>query len=248
MVYYSIELTLSFTIRNVMLRPLALNHESRTAGSCTFRAGFSSHSQPYIIEPNQTSKYRHSKTTANPTSNIQLHFGTACDHSASSRAATKGVWDGDLLVGVDGLEVALDYSLNALRRFSPGPKGLDGGPFVPHPVIMTERLGTPLHSRSLTSELLFEGYGVPSVCYGVDGLWGWYGRMGEGASSAGSSSAPVSAGGTNSKRRKSTQGNSDVKMGETAPTSDGLVINMGHYSTTLIPVLSGRGLVERAKR
>lgn len=244
MVYYSIELTLSFTIRNVTLRPLALNLELRTAGSCTFRAGFSSHSQPYIIEPNQTSKYRHSKTTANPTSNIQLHFGTACDHSASSRAATKGVWDGDLLVGVDGLEVALDYSLNELRRFSPGPKGLEGGSFVPHPVIMTERLGTPLHSRSLTSELLFEGYGVPSVCYGVDGLWGWYGRMGEGASYAGPSSA--SAGNPNSKRRKSTN-NSDPALGPIA-TSDGLVINMGHYSTTLIPVLSGRGLVERATR
>ncbi|KAG8690577.1 Nuclear actin-protein involved in chromatin remodeling [Ceratobasidium sp. 423] len=35
---------------------------------------------------------------------------------------------------------------------------------------MTERLASPLHGRALTSELLFEAYGAPSVAYGLDSL------------------------------------------------------------------------------
>jgi actin-related protein 5 len=43
-------------------------------------------------------------------------------------------------------------------------------PSISHPVFMTERLASPLYCRSQTSELLFELYGAPSVCYGVDSL------------------------------------------------------------------------------
>jgi actin-related protein 5 len=43
-------------------------------------------------------------------------------------------------------------------------------PSISHPVIMTERLASPLYCRSQTSELMFELYGAPSVCYAVDSL------------------------------------------------------------------------------
>ena len=171
----------------------------------------------------------------------------------------------------DGLETALDYSLSFLRQFSPTLNSIDNSnsnsnstshagphanparsrinakptqtlsspagvdlPGVPHPVIMTERLGTPLHSRGITSELLFEGYSVPSVCFGVDGLFAWEYRMRGGVGAGPSTGAIVGAG----------AGAGGVGKG----TSDGLVINMGHHSTTIIPVLDSRGLVDRAKR
>lgn len=58
------------------------------------------------------------------------------------------------------------------------------------------------------SELLFEGYGVPSVTYGVDSLFA-FSRTG---------------------------------------LKDGLAVGMGHQSTTLIPVVNGRGVLSSARR
>lgn len=45
---------------------------------------------------------------------------------------------------------------------------------VEHPVMMSERLCTPLHSRTLTSELMFESYNVPSLAYCVDASMSFY--------------------------------------------------------------------------
>lgn len=60
----------------------------------------------------------------------------------------------------------------------------------------------------MTSEMLFELYGAPSVTYGVDSLFAY-------------------------SRQKH---------------ADGLAINMGHNSTTIIPVADGKGILSRAKR
>lgn len=159
----------------------------------------------------------------------------------------------------------MDYSLYQLQRFSRGfgVVGAGGSSRVgsghhpnskqqqqtrereghlAHPVIMTERLGTPLHSRALTSELLFEGYGVPSVCFGVDGLFAWEYRM-RGGSSGSGSGVGVGAG----KGGGSTNG-TGLGTGAGTGVQDGLIINMGHQSTILIPVLGNKGLVDRSKR
>lgn len=45
---------------------------------------------------------------------------------------------------------------------------------VEHPVLMSERLCSPLHSRALTSELMFEQYQVPSLAYCVDSVMSFY--------------------------------------------------------------------------
>jgi len=57
---------------------------------------------------------------------------------------------------------------------------------IHHPVVMTEKLANPLYTRAselsqlphkfqlthvVTSEMLFEMYGAPSVTYGVDSLF-----------------------------------------------------------------------------
>ncbi|CAG8744053.1 1970_t:CDS:10, partial [Acaulospora morrowiae] len=45
---------------------------------------------------------------------------------------------------------------------------------VEHPILMTEPICNPSHSRKLMSELLFECYRVPSVCYGIDALFSYH--------------------------------------------------------------------------
>ncbi|KAJ7533619.1 hypothetical protein O6H91_13G057200 [Diphasiastrum complanatum] len=44
---------------------------------------------------------------------------------------------------------------------------------VGHPVLMTECPCNPLHSRSKMAELLFETYDVPSLAFGVDGVFSY---------------------------------------------------------------------------
>lgn len=61
------------------------------------------------------------------------------------------------------------------------------------------------------SELLFECYNVPSVCYGVDALFSFYRNMG-------------------------------------GSLQDGLVVSCGYHSTTVIPVLGGSMVVDKARR
>ena len=122
-------------------------------------------------------------------------------------------------------ETALDYTFHHLTPLS---RALKGNPsHVPHPIVMTERLATPLYSRSITSELLFEAYGVPSVTYGVDSLFAF---------------EHIQA------RRKGLLSGRRAKGESAAKGESGLVINMGHMSTTLIPVLNGKSMMNRAKR
>lgn len=130
----------------------------------------------------------------------------------------------------------MDYSFSQLRPFSSlldggssGNASSSGSGGIGHPVMMTERLGTPLHSRSLTSEILFEAYSAPSVVYGIDGLFAFHHRLCSG-STPGQTRWP------------------DLKKMEEMKSKDGLVISMGHWSTTVIPVLAGKGLMDRAKR
>lgn len=81
---------------------------------------------------------------------------------------------------------------------------------------MTERLCSPLHSRSLTSELMFEQYCVPSLAFCVDSVMSFY------HNNLPSPSVPFS--------------------------SDGLVVSFNTASTSVIPVLNGKGLMSHAKR
>lgn len=187
-----------------------------TEGSGNLRAGFANHSQPYINEPSLVARYR--TKTGVP----HLLFGRDVEVEAASRANVRPIWEGDLLLNADGLEAGLDYTLLQLTALSDPMRSGQG--HVPHPVVMTERLGSPLHSRTITSELLFEGYGVPSVAYGVDGLFAFEGYC------------IREAGGVDFKGKSAAEG------------KDGMVIGMGHWSTSVVPILDGKGVMHRAKR
>jgi actin-related protein 5 len=126
-------------------------------------------------------------------------------------------------------ETALDYTFHHL---SPLSRSLAQGTLPP--ITITERLASPLYSRSITSELLFEAYQAPSVTYGVDSLFAFEGIQARRKGLL----APLAGG----KKKRSGKGESAGK-GES-----GLVIDMGHMSTTLVPVLDGKAQMNRAKR
>ncbi|KAF8605000.1 actin-like protein Arp5p [Ceratobasidium sp. AG-I] len=125
-------------------------------GATNFRYGFAGNDRGPSSWLNSVSRYRERKTNR-----PVLLFGESTNIDATSRAQSKQPWEGDLLLNFDALENALDHAFIHL--------GIDT-PSVEHPIFMTERLASPLHSRALTSELLFEAYGVPSVAYGIDSL------------------------------------------------------------------------------
>jgi len=116
-------------------------------------------------------------------------------------------WEGDVLLKSDALENALDYAFIQL--------GIDTSS-VEHPVLMTERLASPLHSRGLTSELMFEQYSVPSLAYCVDSVMSFY--------------------------------HNNLPNPPTPFTTDGLAVSFNSASTSIIPILNGKGVMSHAKR
>ncbi|KNZ80015.1 Actin-like protein arp5 [Termitomyces sp. J132] len=170
-------------------------------GSSSFRWGFASSPAPQS-GPNVIAKYKERRTNK-----PLLLFGDGVDLDSGAKAQSRNPWEGDVLLNFDALENALDYAFVNL--------GIDT-PSIDHPVLMTERLASPLHSRSLTSELMFELYSVPSLAYCVDGVMSFY------------------------------QNNKPVPKDPF--TSDGLVISFNTASTSVIPVLNGKGIMSHAKR
>ncbi|KAH9487234.1 Actin-like protein arp5 [Psilocybe cubensis] len=170
-------------------------------GSTNLRWGFGTSSKPFA-GPNAVAKYKERKTNK-----PLLLFGNGIDAESGARGQTRTPWEGDVLLNFDALENALDYAFIRL--------GIDT-PTVDHPILMTERLCSPLHSRALTSELMFELYSVPSVAYCVDGIMSFY------QNHLPPPSQPFSA--------------------------NGLVVSFNTASTSVIPILRGKGLLSQAKR
>lgn len=103
------------------------------------------------------------------------------------RFQLKTQFDRNIVTQFEVQEQILDYTFSHLN--------IDTSGCVNHPIFMTEALLSPNHSRSCTlnlksvrslysrtlvsyfffvltvmSELLFEGYRVPGICYGIDSL------------------------------------------------------------------------------
>ncbi|KAF8816730.1 chromatin remodeling complex subunit [Phlegmacium glaucopus] len=170
-------------------------------GSTNLRWGFGTSSTP-STGLNTVAKYKERKTNR-----PLLLFGDAIDSESGARAHARTPWEGDVLLNFDALENALDYAFIQL--------GIDT-PTVDHPILMTERLCSPLHSRALTSELMFELYSVPSLTYCIDGIMSFY------QNHLPPPTQPFSA--------------------------NGLVISFNTASTSVIPILRGKGLLNLAKR
>ncbi|KAI0757685.1 actin-like ATPase domain-containing protein [Daedaleopsis nitida] len=128
-------------------------------GSTHLRFGFCTSDSPRT-GINMVAKYKERRTNK-----PLLLFGEGIDIEGGARSQAKTPWEGDVLLNFDALENALDYAFIHL--------GIDT-PTVDHPILMTERLASPLHSRALTSELMFEQYNVPSLAFCVDSAMSFY--------------------------------------------------------------------------
>ncbi|KAF6751257.1 chromatin remodeling complex subunit [Ephemerocybe angulata] len=186
--------------------PYALHRDAHTPlvldnGSTTLRWGFASSAAPFT-GLNAVAKYKERRTNK-----PLLLFGEAIDAESGAKSQTRTPWEGDVLLNFDALENALDYAFVYL--------GIDT-PTVDHPVIMSERICTPLHSRALTSELMFELYNVPSLTYCVDGVMSFYANH--------------------------------LPPPTTPFTSDGLVLSFNTHSTSVIPILKGKGIMSHVQR
>lgn len=120
------------------MEPDVYNHNYSTPiiidnGCTTYRFGFADASEPYTIA-NIYSRYRERKH------NLQIAlFGDNVEVESGAKTQSKTAWEGDILINFDAMENALDYAFCKL--------GLDTQS-VMHPVVISERLCTPIYSRS----------------------------------------------------------------------------------------------------
>lgn len=82
----------------------------------------------------------------------------------SSKLLKKMSFDKNVVINMNMHEHVFDYCFQNL--------GINQA--IQNPVVLTETLCNPNASRSLTSELLFECYGVPAISYTVDSLSGYF--------------------------------------------------------------------------
>ena len=117
----------------------------------------------------------------------------------------KGGFERDVMLQTKYMELMLDHIFGQLDIKSER---------VNHPIFLTECLGNPNTCRSRISELLFECYGVPSICYGVDSLFSYYYNT-----------------------------HKDMEDSAELSLNNGFIINAHHSATHLLPLLNGRSLV-----
>lgn len=92
--------------------------------------------------------------------------GNALGSLEPLRWMLRSPFDRNVPVNLELQELLLDYSFQHLGVSSQG--------CVDHPIVLTEAVCSPLYSRQMMSELLFECYGIPKVAYGIDSLFSFY--------------------------------------------------------------------------
>lgn len=129
-------------------------------GTSQTRVGYANEETPSHIFYTQAAKYKDRK--------VNRHYkfvGNDTLLDAVVKQNIKSPFDGPVITGWDVVEMVLDYS------FAKVSVGSDGS--VDNPIVMTEMLGCPDSQRRALSEMLFEGYGVPSLAYGIDSLFAY---------------------------------------------------------------------------
>ena len=123
-------------------------------GSYDCRVGFSTDAAPRLIYPSKIVR-----TRTNPPI---VYIGSEAPATAVAQAGHKYAHEKSVVINLQVQESLLDFAFSHL--------GITASS-VQHPIVMTECLLNPSIARAQLSELLFECYGVPSVCFGVDSLF-----------------------------------------------------------------------------
>ncbi|XP_065173376.1 actin-related protein 5 isoform X2 [Atheta coriaria] len=135
-------------------------------GSCTSRVGWASQSEPLLIFKNLIAKPRKERSKKDTNVEVQappLQVGNDILNIEAMRFQLKTQFDKNIVTHFEAQEHLFDYTFYHL--------GIDTEKCVPHPIVLSEGFLNPNSSRQLMSELLFECYSVPRICYGVDALF-----------------------------------------------------------------------------
>ncbi|XP_013179735.1 PREDICTED: actin-related protein 5-like [Papilio xuthus] len=137
-------------------------------GSYQCRVGWSIYDEPHLIFKNLIARPRKDrcKKDAEPPVTPPIQIGNDIINIEAVRFQLKTQFDKNVVTHFEVQEQVLDYIFSHL--------GIDSEGNVPHPIVLTEAFVTPNYCRQLMSELLFEGYGIPAVSYGVDSLFSMY--------------------------------------------------------------------------
>ncbi|XP_065674500.1 actin-related protein 5 [Hydra vulgaris] len=128
-------------------------------GSHSCRAGWSTDEQPKLVYRNLMAKLR----TKKESDIISTFYGNDIRDLEDSKWNILTQFDSDVVAHFDTQEFAFDYLFTHL--------GINTNGAVNHPICISEAICIPNNFRHNMTELLFEGYCVPKIVYGIDCLF-----------------------------------------------------------------------------
>ncbi|XP_050439338.1 actin-related protein 5 [Adelges cooleyi] len=128
-------------------------------GSFTCKAGWATSNSPNLIFKNILARPRKERGKKDG----ETLIGNDISNLEAVRFQLKSQFDRNIVTQFNVQEQIFDYTFSHL--------GIDTEGYIDHPIVITEPLANPNYSRLLMSELLFECYHVPGICYGIDGLF-----------------------------------------------------------------------------
>lgn len=134
-------------------------------GSWQCRSGWASQNKPCLRFRNILARMRAKKGEGDYTV-----VGNDIANLETLHSSLRNQFDKNVVLNFTNQEVILDHIFSSM--------GLGNESCVHHPIVMTEPVCNPEYSRNTMSELLFEGYTVPAVSYGIDGLYSLYHNQG----------------------------------------------------------------------
>ncbi|CAI0443248.1 unnamed protein product, partial [Linum tenue] len=132
-------------------------------GASYFRIGWAGENDPRVIFRNIVQRPRH-KGTGETVTIVGDHDPALLRYFDCTRSGPRSAFDNNVVYQFEIMEYILDFGFDRLGA---------NGSQIDHPVLITECVCNPVHSRSKMSELLFETYGVPSVAFGVDAAFSY---------------------------------------------------------------------------
>ncbi|PON60995.1 Actin-related protein [Trema orientale] len=132
-------------------------------GASYFRIGWAGETDPRVVFRNIVQRPRH-KTTGETVTIVGDHDPTLLKYFDCTRSGPRSAFDSNVVYQFEIMEYILDFGFD---RLGANDSQID------HPILITECVCNPVHSRSKMAELLFETYGVPSIAYGVDAAFSY---------------------------------------------------------------------------
>ncbi|GKU91961.1 hypothetical protein SLEP1_g5758 [Rubroshorea leprosula] len=132
-------------------------------GASYFRIGWAGETDPRVIFRNIVQRPRH-KVTGETVTIVGDHDPGLLKYFDCTRSGPRSAFDSNVVYQFEIMEYILDFGFDRMGAI---------GSQIDHPVLITECVCNPVHSRSKMAELLFESYGVPSIAFGVDAAFSY---------------------------------------------------------------------------